>query len=94
MLCDFSVLPKAQWTAPLVGCRLTCPMLYEVWCAAPVRALTSVHMPIVRGSIAAALLVIFVDCVKGMPATLMLRDIQFQQTVQTRLRAGFAGTSG
>ncbi|MDZ7906459.1 MAG: iron ABC transporter permease [Cypionkella sp.] len=50
----------------------------------PWGALTSVHMPIMRGSIAAALLVIFVDCVKELPATLMLRPFNFN-TLSTRV---------
>ena len=50
----------------------------------PWGALTSVHLPIMRPSIAAALLVIFVDCVKELPATLMLRPFNFN-TLATRV---------
>ncbi len=50
----------------------------------PWGALISVHLPIMRPSIAAALLVIFVDCVKELPATLMLRPFNFN-TLSTRV---------
>lgn len=50
----------------------------------PLGALRSVHLPIMRGSIAAALLVVFVDCVKELPATLMLRPFNYN-TLSTRL---------
>lgn len=50
----------------------------------PWGALTSVHLPIMRTSVAAALLVIFVDCVKELPATLVLRPFNFN-TLSTRV---------
>ncbi len=50
----------------------------------PLGALVSVHLPIMRGSIAGALLVVFVDCVKELPATLMLRPFNFN-TLSTRV---------
>lgn len=46
--------------------------------------LRSVHLPLMRGSIASALLVVFVDCVKELPATLMLRPFNFN-TLSTRV---------
>ncbi len=46
--------------------------------------LQSVHLPLMRGSIASALLVVFVDCVKELPATLMLRPFNFN-TLSTRV---------
>jgi iron(III) transport system permease protein len=50
----------------------------------PWGVLHSVHLPIMRGSIAAALLVVFVDCVKELPATLMLRPFNYN-TLSTRV---------
>ncbi|MCE8421900.1 iron ABC transporter permease, partial [Rhodovulum sulfidophilum] len=39
----------------------------------PGSVLASVYLPLMRGSVATALLVVFVDCVKELPATLLLR---------------------
>jgi iron(III) transport system permease protein len=50
----------------------------------PFGTLAAVHLPIMRRSIAAALLVVFVDCVKELPATLMLRPFNYN-TLSTRL---------
>jgi iron(III) transport system permease protein len=47
-------------------------------------ALGSVYMPLMRGSVATALLVVFVDCVKELPATLLLRPFNFN-TLSTRV---------
>ncbi len=46
--------------------------------------LRAVYMPLMRGSVATALLVVFVDCVKELPATLLLRPFNFS-TLSTRL---------
>lgn len=47
-------------------------------------ALKRVHLPLMRGSIATALLLVFVDCVKELPATLLLRPFNFN-TLATRV---------
>ena len=47
-------------------------------------ALASVYLPLMRGSVATALLVVFVDCVKELPATLLLRPFNFN-TLSTRV---------
>lgn len=47
-------------------------------------ALGAVYMPLMRGSVATALLVVFVDCVKELPATLLLRPFNFN-TLSTRV---------
>jgi len=39
--------------------------------------LKKVHLPLIRGSVATALLLVFVDCVKELPATLLLRPFNF-----------------
>ena len=46
--------------------------------------LRKLYMPLMRGSVASALLVVFVDCVKELPATLLLRPFNFN-TLSTRL---------
>jgi iron(III) transport system permease protein len=43
-----------------------------------------VYLPMMRGSVAAALLVVFVECVKELPATLLLRPFNFN-TLATRV---------
>jgi iron(III) transport system permease protein len=46
--------------------------------------LGSVYLPLMRGSVATALLLVFVDCVKELPATLLLRPFNFE-TLATRV---------
>jgi iron(III) transport system permease protein len=46
--------------------------------------LGAVYLPLLRGSLATALLVVFVDCVKELPATLLLRPFNFN-TLATRV---------
>jgi len=46
--------------------------------------LRRIYLPLMRGSVAAALLVVFVDCVKELPATLLLRPFNFN-TLSTRV---------
>ncbi|MES2667734.1 MAG: iron ABC transporter permease [Pseudomonadota bacterium] len=46
--------------------------------------LAAVYLPLMRGSVATALLVVFVDCVKELPATLLLRPFNYN-TLSTRV---------
>ncbi len=46
--------------------------------------LRKLYLPLMRGSVASALLVVFVDCVKELPATLLLRPFNFN-TLSTRV---------
>ena len=46
-------------------------------------ALREVYLPLMRGSVGTALLLVFVDCVKELPATLLLRPFNFN-TLATR----------
>lgn len=46
--------------------------------------LRDLYLPLMRGSVASALLVVFVDCVKELPATLLLRPFNFN-TLSTRV---------
>ena len=45
--------------------------------------LRHIYLPLMRGSVSTALLMVFVDCVKELPATLMLRPFNFN-TLSTR----------
>ncbi|MBA1148242.1 iron ABC transporter permease [Ectothiorhodospiraceae bacterium WFHF3C12] len=45
--------------------------------ANPTRTLRTVHMPIMRGSLLTAVLLVFVDVMKELPATLILRPFDF-----------------
>ncbi|PAV25230.1 iron(III) transport system permease protein [Tamilnaduibacter salinus] len=44
----------------------------------PARTLLRVHLPMLRGTMLTAALVVFVDCMKELPATLILRPFNFQ----------------
>jgi len=48
--------------------------------------LRAVHVPLMRSSLASAMLLVFVDCVKEPPATLLLRPFNFD-TLATRVHA-------
>ncbi len=50
----------------------------------PSATLLAVYLPLMRGSVATALLVVFVDCVKELPATLLLRPFNYN-TLATRV---------
>jgi iron(III) transport system permease protein len=50
----------------------------------PARVLRDVYLPLMRSSVATALLVVFVDCVKELPATLLLRPFNYN-TLATRV---------
>lgn len=50
----------------------------------PGGTLRAVHLPLMRASVATALLVVFVDCVKELPATLLLRPFNYN-TLSTRV---------
>lgn len=43
----------------------------------PVRTLARFHLPLMRGGLITALVVVFVDCMKELPATLILRPLNF-----------------
>ena len=48
--------------------------------------LRAVHLPLARASLGSALLLVFVDCVKELPATLLLRPFDYE-TLATRVHA-------
>lgn len=48
------------------------------------QVLREVYMPLIKGSVGSALLLVFVDCVKELPATLLLRPFNYD-TLATRV---------
>lgn len=46
--------------------------------AGPLAAFFQIHMPMMRGALATAALLVFVDCMKELPATLLLRPFNFE----------------
>ena len=52
--------------------------------ATPRRVLGAVHVPLLRGAVASAVLLVFVDVLKELPATLILRPFDFE-TLATRV---------
>ena len=59
------------------------PMAARTLGQSPSGTLGRVYLPLIRGSVATALLLVFVDCVKELPATLLLRPFNFN-TLATR----------
>ena len=51
--------------------------------AGPRRVLSAVHVPLLRGALASAALIVFIDVMKELPATLLLRPFNFE-TLATR----------
>ncbi|MGE0457281.1 MAG: ABC transporter permease [Bauldia sp.] len=52
--------------------------------AGPAEAARRIHLPIIRPALIAGALLVFVDCMKELPATLMLRPLNFE-TLATQL---------
>ncbi|MCY3813802.1 MAG: iron ABC transporter permease [Gammaproteobacteria bacterium] len=52
--------------------------------AGPRRVLREVHVPLMRGAVASAVLLVFIDVTKELPATLILRPFNFE-TLATRV---------
>lgn len=52
--------------------------------ARPGRVLREVHLPLMRGAVASAVLLVFIDVTKELPATLILRPFNFE-TLATRV---------
>ena len=60
------------------------PMAARSLGRSPGGTLAAVYLPLMRGSVLTALLVVFVDCVKELPATLLLRPFNYN-TLATRV---------
>ena len=52
--------------------------------AKPGRVLGEIHVPLMRGAVASAVLLVFIDVMKELPATLILRPFNFE-TLATRV---------
>lgn len=76
----------AQGAADAAFGRVTpsLPMAARSLGRGPWGALSEVYLPLTRASIATALLIVFVDCVKELPATLLLRPFDYN-TLSTRV---------
>ncbi|WP_076365695.1 ABC transporter permease [Phaeovulum vinaykumarii] len=60
------------------------PMAARALGQGPGGVLRRVHMPLMAGSVGSGLLLVFVDCVKELPATLLLRPFNYE-TLATRM---------
>jgi len=60
------------------------PMAARALGRSPGATLRAVYLPLIRGSVGTALLLVFVDCVKELPATLLLRPFNYN-TLATRV---------
>jgi iron(III) transport system permease protein len=60
------------------------PMAARTLGQSPGGTLRRIYVPLIRGSVGTALLLVFVDCVKELPATLLLRPFNFN-TLSTRV---------
>ncbi len=78
----------AQGTADAAMARIppSLPMAARSLGRSAGRTLGAVHLPLTRASLGAALLLVFVDCTKELPATLLLRPFGFD-TLATRVHA-------
>lgn len=76
----------AQGTADAAMGRVppSLPMAARSLGRSPARTLLAVHVPLIRASVGSALLLVFVDCVKELPATLLLRPFNYN-TLATRV---------
>ena len=61
------------------------PMAARSLGRSPGGALREVYLPLMQGSVATALLMVFVDCVKELPATLLLKPFNYE-TLATRVQ--------
>ncbi|MCC7321932.1 MAG: iron ABC transporter permease [Rubellimicrobium sp.] len=77
----------AQGTADAALGRISpsLPMAARSLGRAPGAVLREVHLPLIRTSVGSALLLVFVDCVKELPATLLLRPFNYD-TLATRVQ--------
>lgn len=58
----------------------------------PLRTVLTIHVPLVRPAIAAAALLVFVDCMKELPITLLLRPFNFETLSTTVYGEAARGT--
>lgn len=64
-----AALERIPQSIPLVAATLGCPPKETLW---------RVYIPMIKRSLCVAVLLVFVDCIKELPATLLLRPFNFQ----------------
>ncbi|MCF8481912.1 MAG: iron ABC transporter permease [Rhodospirillum sp.] len=73
----FLALSYGTVEAGLGRVRPTVDMAARTLGCGPGKVLLRVHLPIIKGSLLTAILLVFVDCMKELPATLLLRPFNF-----------------
>ncbi len=79
----FFAIAQGATDAALGRVSPSLPLAARTLGRSPGGTLRAVQMPLIRGSVATALLLVFVDAVKELPATLLLRPFNFD-TLATR----------
>ena len=74
----FLALSQGTVEAGLGRVRPSLDMAARTLGRSPAQVLRQVHVPLVRGSLLTAVLLVFVDCMKELPATLLLRPFNFE----------------
>lgn len=82
----FLVIPVGGIEAGLSKISLTVDDTARTLGAGALQRLSRLHLPLLRPALAAATLLVFVDCMKELPATLLLRPLGFE-TLATHLYA-------
>ena len=80
----FFVIAQAASDAAFGRVAPSLPMAARSLGQSPAGTLRRIYVPLIRGSVGTALLLVFVDCVKELPATLLLRPFNFN-TLATRV---------
>lgn len=73
------ISPSLDMAARSLGCR-------------PLKTVLRIHVPLIRPAIAAAGLLVFVDCMKELPITLLLRPLEFETLSTTVYAEAARGT--
>jgi iron(III) transport system permease protein len=74
----FLALSFGTVDAGLGRVRPTVDMAARTLGCGPGKVLLRVHLPVIKGSLLTAVLLVFVDCMKELPATLLLRPFNFE----------------
>lgn len=74
----FLALSQGTVEAGLGRVRPSLDMAARTLGRTPSQVLRQIHVPLVRGSLLTAVLLVFVDCMKELPATLLLRPFNFE----------------
>ena len=82
----FFAIAQGAADAAIARISPSLPMAARSLGRGPGGTLWAVHLPLIRASALSALLLVFVDCVKELPATLLLRPFNYD-TLATRVHA-------